>query len=115
MHPALSAFFCFSYIGVYFFREDLPKLIANYWADFIFIPILLSVIRYTLVWIKNNRTLRIQPIQALTVFLIVSVCMELIFPMYHAVHTADPWDVVAYLLGTLFYLRFQQPYFPSLG
>lgn len=89
-------------------------------TDFVFVPLIAScVLRLGLFFLKNKIVIFFPLYQLLFAGILVSVIYEGVAPYYTSYNVADPWDVLAYLLGSVFFYLFHQPYivgslFPEL-
>ncbi|SFF74015.1 hypothetical protein SAMN04488033_10740 [Salegentibacter agarivorans] len=67
-------------------------------------PIVLSICLYTVQLLKKDKTLRLNLITVLSVFVMYAIYFEVILPPLHWRYTADIIDVLLYLIGSfLFY------------
>ncbi|APS38833.1 hypothetical protein AO058_08080 [Salegentibacter sp. T436] len=88
----------------YFFEIPLPDFINFYLANFLCMPIVLSICLYTVQLLKKDKTLRLNLITVLSVFVMYAIYFEVILPPLHWRYTADIIDVLLYLIGSfLFY------------
>lgn len=106
-------FYCFSWFLIRFTRQSghaIPYL-NNWLTDFVFVPLIIHasyIVGYFLLRLKKPH---IYPLsQILLLSLIVSVVFEYVMPKYTTYNTADLGDVLAYLLGGMFYFCVHQKY-----
>lgn len=81
-----------------------PALVRNHWADFLFIPFLLSVSGYLFRRLKIKGS--ITPLHGLICLLWASWFFEWWLPSRDVRFTADPADVLAYVAGCVVYTGF---------
>lgn len=92
--------------AVYFLQQikiTLPVLINNYLNDFLFVPIVLSLIQFIIRIFKRNRQFKIP---TYTIFLIViyySIYFEFFLPKYKERYTSDLIDILMYTSGGIFF------------
>lgn len=78
----------------------------SYLDDLIFFPIILSTILIIEQFFRHNWSYIIPFTHVLSAFLIFSLLLELVFPKFSERFTADPIDVLAYFIGSVFYYLF---------
>ena len=85
------------------FEIHIPEILNSHLTDFLFMPILLTVSLIGVRVIKRNKliNLTIGMIFVSTVF--VSFMFEIIMPSRSSLFIKDYWDVVAYIIGALFF------------
>ena len=85
------------------FEIHIPEILNSHLTDFLFMPILLTVSLIGVRVIKRNKliNLTIGMIFVSTVF--VSFMFEIFMPSRSSLFIKDYWDVVAYIIGALFF------------
>ncbi|OEY71625.1 hypothetical protein [Salegentibacter salarius] len=105
--------FCLLFVALqtlYFLEQPLPDFINFYLADFLCMPIVLSICLFTVQFLKKDKTLRLNLFTVLSVFVMYAIYFEVILPPLHWRYTADIIDVLLYLIGSfLFYLLQKLP------
>jgi len=74
----------------------LPTLLDSYLADFLCLPILLSLSLFILRIVKQNKSLFLSKMMIFVSFLYVSLLFEVFLPYFSIKYTADLLDLVAY-------------------
>ena len=82
---------------------QLPEVVLNYWADLICIPIFLFLSEGFMARLYPSRFDRISLAHILSMVVIMSVCFELLLPIYSQAYTADGVDVLMYVIGGALY------------
>lgn len=106
-------FYCFSWFLIRFTRHSghaIPYL-NNWLTDFVFVPLIVhasSIFGYFILHLKTPHRYPLS--QILLLSLMVALVFEYIMPKYTSYNTADFMDVLAYLLGGLFYYYVHQQY-----
>lgn len=73
-----------------------------YWADVQCMPLVLTLTDWLLKQLKGSEfQLSFAQLSFITIYF--SVAFELLLPYFSSQFTADIWDVVCYLLGSIFY------------
>ena len=92
------------------FPATVPGMLQNYLADFLCLPIILTLAvllqRYV---VLRNPFYILNKAQVLFTVIYFSVLFELVFPYFFARYTADFWDVLAYAAGGWVYWYFIHP------
>ena len=85
------------------FEIHIPEILNSHLTDFLFMPILLTVSLIGVRVIKRNKliNLTIGMIFVSTVF--VSFMFEIFMPSRSSLFIKDYWDVVAYIIGAIFF------------
>lgn len=80
-------------------------IVHSYLDDLLCFPIVFTVglAAYRILYRNGNYVLR--PWQVWPVVVLYAVVFEVVLPSFSATYTSDPWDMVAYALGTLVFLR----------
>lgn len=95
------------------FRDiDEPVLVANYLADLLCLPLMLSVVLLLIRLVQNARRVYLTWPMVLFAFCYVSIVFEFLLPRYYVRFTSDPFDVVMYALGGIGYYVFQRKLVP---
>lgn len=96
------------YLGTIFLKSN-PEIysgwITYYAADLLCLPIVLQLSLWGVRIFKSDAELQLTKSQIWVAFIYVSIVFEGVLPFYKDKYTADPIDVVMYLLGTLIYLK----------
>lgn len=107
----LFILYCLTWLTVHLFRKlALPIPLINNWiTDFVFVPIVahfaIILSRYFLGKNKNYT----YPLSWLLLMALYStIAFEIVAPLLSNKATADVWDGIAYLLGSLFYYYVHQ-------
>ncbi len=87
-----------------------PVPFLNNWlTDFVFVPVIAHVaLVLTRQYIVRNATYRYPLSYLLFAALYVSFIYEWVFPYYHFHTVGDPFDVIAYFSGSIFYFFVHQ-------
>jgi len=94
----------------YFLDQPVPKLIKFYLADFLCMPIVLSICLFAVQYLKKDKSLRLNLLTVLSVFVMYAIYFEVILPPLHWRYTGDIIDVLLYFIGSgLFYLLQKLP------
>jgi len=95
---------------LYFFNIPLPDFINFYLANFLCMPIVLSICLFAVQFLKKDKTLRLNLFTVLSAFAMYAIYFEVILPPLHWRYTADIIDVFLYLIGSfLFYFLQKLP------
>lgn len=89
---------------------SLPKIIRNYYADLVALPIMLSIVLTVLRHFKNDKTLVLDKYKVLVAFIYLSVVFEFILPNLSSKYTSDYYDVIAYAIGAIIFYSYQKLY-----
>lgn len=89
-------------IGLYF-----PELINSYASDLLCIPIILSVARWVIVYLKNDVRIRISPFKIIATVVVTGFLFEYYLPTQSEIYTSDIVDLFMYGVGGFFYYFFQ--------
>ena len=110
MNKKLIYYFIFALVSgttiylLQFFSVQLPKIINNYFNDFLIIPIVLFLSLIILRWSKNNSKFTLNLAVIIYVCLLYGLLFEYIFPRFLVRYTSDFFDVILYFLsGFIFY------------
>lgn len=85
----------------------VPVWISSYVADLLCVPFILSLFVMIVRFVKKQNTFRLPPSMIVFAVLYISFVFEYLMPKYSARYTADPVDVVFYVIGGVFYFFFQ--------
>ena len=85
----------------------LPPLLNNYLADFLCLPLLLSIALFMLHKIKRDATIFLSRKMILFTCFYISFVFEYLLPQYSQRYTSDPFDIIAYFMGGLIYYILQ--------
>ena len=108
--PAKPFFFCFS---ILFLLHQFTQKIANvsipfadnYLDNLLAMPILLSCLLAERRWFLKQETYVFSLLEVSTMVLVMSFIFEGLFPYWSKDFTRDYWDVVAYIMGGLFFYK----------
>lgn len=106
-------FYCASWFFIRYTRwNGFPVTVLNNWlTDFVFVPLIIHTTQALgFLFLRNSSPYRFPLSQILLVALLVSYIFECLMPGLREYHTADPWDVVAYYAGAVFYYYVHQRY-----
>ena len=96
--------YCVSKILRYF--ELIIPIINNYLADLVCLPIVLSLaLAFQRTFILQNSNYRLRNWQIIFAFILFSVVVEGIVPLYSQKYTADGMDIIAYAAGAFVFYR----------
>lgn len=84
-------------------QYPLSTFINNYLNDFLFVPIVLSLIQFLVRKIKNNKQFKIPTSAIIMIVIYYSLYFEYFMPKLNQRYTADLFDVLMYILGGLFF------------
>lgn len=107
--------FIFYWLCWFFIRftriQHFPIPFLNNWlTDLVFVPIIVHVASITGSFLFNKGKPHGYPLyQIWLISAIVSLLFEYLMPSYTDYNTGDPYDVIAYFMGGLFYFLFHQP------
>jgi len=107
----LFVFFVCSAILVFALQKNgfvLPKLIHNYYNDFVSIPIVLSISLWFAKRVRHNKDIRFSFWQCMLLVAMYSWFFESYLPKINSRYTADVFDVVAYFFGGLMFYFWQK-------
>ena len=90
---------------------NFPHLIRNYLADFLCLPIVLSMTLWCVQKIKNNANLILDPLKILVALIYLILQFECFLPLISSRYTADFGDVLSYALGAFYFYIIQKKYF----
>lgn len=94
--------------GSIFFQISIPDWVRFYAADFLCMPIVLSIcLGVVRIW-KADPHLRLTLFNILSVVGFYSIYFEVYLPPRNQRYTADFWDVVMYLGGALLFYLVQE-------
>ncbi len=86
----------------------LPTLLQNHLNDLLIIPIVLWIALTVLRTLLLSQNIRI-PLSYIVIIVIgYSFYFEYYLPIVNARYTADPWDVICYILGGVFFYFWQK-------
>ncbi|PKD21173.1 hypothetical protein APR41_12220 [Salegentibacter salinarum] len=103
--------FCLTFVilqTLLLLETPLPDLINFYLADFLCMPIVLSICLFTVQFLKKDKSLRLNLITVLSVFVMYAIYFEVILPPLHWRYTADILDVLLYLIGSFVFYFLQK-------
>lgn len=106
-------FYCFSWFLIRISRHsgDVIPYLNNWLTDFVFVPLIMHTSYIAGYFFLRLNKPHIYPLsQILFLSLVVSLVFEYIMPKYTTYNTADLGDVLAYLLGGVFYYCVHQKY-----
>jgi len=83
-----------------------PELIRFYASDFLFIPILMTSIKIIRSLFKLSFEVYTKEVAVAVIY--ASVVFEWLLPKQGTNFVSDPFDILAYCLGAIFYLTFVQ-------
>ena len=98
------------YVGLLIVKQTniaIPKIVSAYLADLLCLPILLTLTLVSLRLFFQNDSFILSRTKIFVAFLYVSLLFELFLPYFSSAYTADPFDVVAYAIGSVIYLLTQ--------
>lgn len=98
-------------LGLQTMEWRLPIWVSNYAEDLLCIPLLLSLTLLTVRYWKYNYRFQLSKVMLIFIVGYVSWVFEWILPKLSSHFTADPYDVLCYCIGALFFFRFQQKEF----
>lgn len=81
--------------------------ITSYFSDLLAIPTIASFSLICIRRIKNKPNLKLGLMKMLFLFLYTSVLFEIVLPIFSPKFTKDYYDILMYLIGTLFYATFE--------
>ena len=81
----------------------LPPVFQGHLADFLCLPVLLSLSLSVLRFLTKNDKLELSKLKIFIAFLYVSFLFELILPYFSVRYTSDTLDIIAYGAGGLLY------------
>lgn len=114
-------FFIFYWLCWFFIRftrvQHFPIPLLNNWlTDLVFVPVIIHISSVTGSFLFNNRIPHGYPLyQIWFMSAIVSLLFEWLMPHYTDYNIGDPYDVVAYFIGGLFYFLVHQPHYIGKG
>jgi hypothetical protein len=82
-------------------QGDLPRLITSYADDFLCLPLVLTGVLLAHRWAGTRHAPRLPLGHGLVALGVFSLYFEGVLPQFSNRATADPWDVVMYVLGFL--------------
>lgn len=85
----------------------VPVFINSYFADLLCVPFILSLFVMTVRYVKKQNTFRLSLSMIVFAVIYISFVFEYLMPKYSTRYTADPMDVVFYVIGAVFYFFFQ--------
>lgn len=77
----------------------------NYLDDLLCMPILLSLLLLERRWLTGNKNRVFSALEVSIMVLVMSFIFEGLFPYWSSNFTRDYWDIVAYMLGALFFYK----------
>lgn len=92
----------------YFLDQPIPGFIRDYLADFLCMPIVLSICLFVVQLVKKDKSIRLNISTISSVFLMYSIYFEMILPPIHWRYTADYRDVLLYLAGSIIFYFLQK-------
>ena len=106
---SLLIFYVFGLLMTYA-AISFPKIIRNYYADLVALPIMLSIILTILRHLKSEKNLVLSKYKVFVAFIYLSVVFEFILPYFSLRYTRDYYDVVAYAIGASIFYFYQKLY-----
>ncbi len=91
---------------IYTFQQSgwpLPSWVNNYVNDFLCMPIVLFVCRFAVRKLRSDRHLQLSLPLIFTVTLYYALYFEYYLPTVNLRYTADPFDVILYFSGSLYF------------
>ncbi len=92
----------------YYLNVPVPPILRNYLADFLCMPVVLSICLFCVQFIKKDRKLKLPVFSIFSLFVLYSIYFEVILPPLHDRYTADPVDVLMYFSGSLVFYFLQK-------
>lgn len=89
---------------------SMPKIIRNYYADLVALPIMLSIILTILRHLKSEKNLVLSKYKVFVAFIYLSVVFEFILPYFSLRYTRDYYDLLAYAFGASIFYFYQKLY-----
>ena len=99
-NASLAAYFLFKLFSA---SWVFPTIIQFYFADFFALPIILGISEDAMRLLYGNH-FRLNRRMLMMSFLYAALMFEWVFPFLGFEMVGDPWDVVAYALGLLFFI-----------
>ncbi len=94
-----------------YFQLNFPVFLKNYLADFLCLPVVLTLTIWTIQKIKKDKSLRLNTLKIFVAFLYVSIFFEWILPQFSKQYVADCFDVLAYGFGAIYFYIIQKKSF----
>ena len=85
----------------------IPQIIHNHFTDFLCMPIVLFMCLALIRWIKRDANLVFSLPMIVTMVIYYSLIFEVFLPRFGSDFTGDWLDVVAYVMGGVFYYWIQ--------
>lgn len=79
------------------------KIIDSYLDDVCFLPVAYGFIQF-IIHNSIESTYKVNWKQAILGVLITSISTEILFPIFSDKHFADPFDVIAYIIGAVLFM-----------
>jgi hypothetical protein len=86
--------------------EQVPNWFSSYADDLMFLPILLG----SALWVQQklvNKQFTFSKYQIWGTWTLLALVFEGLFPLLTSAYIADPWDILMYGMGALFFQFFQ--------
>lgn len=96
------------YLIVYFSNKAgyvFPALIQYHLNDLLAVPIVATLSMWLMRFALGRKNYILSCWQVCFIVLSFSISFELIFPVFIKRNTGDPWDVVMYLIGGVFFWK----------
>lgn len=90
-----------------YFKIYLPKIINNYFNDFLIIPIVLFICLLFLRWSRNNKNFTLSLSIILYFCFMYSILFEFVFSKFLARYTKDYIDIILYFAGGILFYKLQ--------
>lgn len=82
-------------------------LLRSYLDDLLLAPLVLPVVLVLMRLIFQNKNLKIDTIMLVGFVVLFSITFELMLPQYSEKYTSDPIDIICYIVGTVFFAKYQ--------
>lgn len=87
-------------------QEILIPFIYSYLDDLLAMPVILGITLQFFRWIYRKNTFTLTKTQILIGTAYISFLFEVLLPQWSDRYTADPWDILCYGLGAVYFYFF---------